>query len=791
MISCDLTANLSWKISFVSLENNQPVAHLSAYSPELRKEFVANYQGQIVIPKPSQNTISFVLSGESILTETVVLHSDSDTIIFVKPKVVNLQTLEVIDGNSSEIQALQLRSVEEMYVYSAKKSERIEMEKISANLSTNNSRQVYSKVAGLNIFESNGAGLNTEIGGRGLSPERSTNFNMRQNGYDISADALGYPDAYYVPPSEGVDRIEVVRGAGALQYGTQFGGMINYRMKSPKTGRPLEIESRQTIGSFGFFNTFNAIGGKYKKWEYYGFFSYKKGNGWRPNSDFSASNVYGYVKYSPTEKWSLTADFSYFTYLAHQPGGLTDAMFFEDPSQSIRKRNWFNVDWNLPSLTIDYSISPRLKLSSKTFGLIAQRNASGFLGNITRADPMGNRDLLKDQYGNIGNETKVLQRYEIKGRLNTLVAGVRFYHGNTHKQQGLTSDGYEADFAYLNPDTLEGSDFLFPSVNVAFFAENIFQVTDKWRLQPGFRFESISTKSEGYYRQRSFDLAGNVLSDTVINDQMANTRSFLLFALGTSYKPHSSIEVYGNFSQNYRAINFNDLRIINPNYVVDPNLQDETGFNVDGGVRGTVKKFLAYDVSVFYLRYNNRIGFVQRVDSINYRTYRYRTNISASTTVGLESVVEMNWFRLIPKLDKKMNLITFVNFALINGKYTDSEEAAYEGKFVELVPNFTTKVGASLDWKSFRLSFQYSYASQQFTDATNSEFDPSAVSGIIPAYGVMDFSARYRLRHFFLEMNLNNLANQYYFTRRASGYPGPGIIPAEPRALYLTLGYKW
>ena len=486
----------------------------------------------------------------------------------------------------------------------------------------------------------------------------------------------------------------------------------------------------------------------------------------------------------------FTFDFSYFTYLAHQPGGLTDAMFEDDPSQSIRERNWFNVDWNLPSFTVDYSFSKDLKLSSKFFGLVATRNASGFLGNITRADPLTNRDLLKDNYLNWGNETKLLKRYSIKGRTNTFILGSRVYNGNTHKQQGETDDGYGPNFNYLTPDSLQGSDFTFPSMNVALFAENIFQVTDKLRIQPGLRFENINTKSDGYYRETTRDLAGNVLSDTLIYDQMSKPRSFVLFALGAAYRPKAGMEIYGNISQNYKAINFNDLRINNPNFKVDPNLQDETGYNFDLGIRGKYKSFLVYDVSAFYLRYDNRIGFVDKVDSTLFKTYRYRTNISASSTIGLESVVEVDWFRLNSNIKESSSLKTFVNLALINGRYTSSEESAYEGKKVELVPSLTTKAGVTWAHERLKLSLQYSFTSEQYTDATNSEFDPNAVSGLIPAYQVMDFSAKYSFKLIFIEANCNNLLNQSYFTRRASGYPGPGIIPADPRSFFVTLGVK-
>ncbi|MFT6801755.1 MAG: Fe(3+) dicitrate transport protein [Salibacteraceae bacterium] len=780
-----------WNVVFVSSTNNTPISGLVAFSIELNKEFSSNKKGLISVPFKKFETISFLTQAEGFVSATSVLTPYQDDTVFVVEQVFNLSEVVVSDHRGEEeLQQLQMRSVEDMYIFSGKKSERIEVTQLPANLATNNSRQVYSKVPGLNIFESNGAGLNTEIGGRGLSPERSTNFNMRQNGYDISADALGYPDAYYVPPAEGLKRIEVVRGAGALQYGTQFGGMINYKMKTPESDKPLQIESRQTVGSFGFFNSFNAVGGKYKKLAYYAFFIYKKGDGWRPHSDFTAKNFYGYLKYSPTEKLNFTFDFSYFTYLAHQPGGLTDAMFKDDASQSIRERNWFNVDWNLPSLTVDYSFKNQLKLSSKFFALIATRNASGFLGNITRTDPLLDRDLLQDNYLNVGNETKILKQYSIKKRLNTLIVGARFYRGDTHKQQGLTDDGYGPNFTYNNPDSLAGSDFKFPSQNIALFAENIFQVTDKLRLQPGLRYENIKTESNGYYRQTTRDLAGNILFDTLIDDQLSKPRSFVLFAIGASYKPSELLEIYGNISQNYKAINFNDLRINNPNFRVDPNLQDETGYNFDIGIRGKLKSFLVYDVSAFYLSYDNRIGFVQKVDSLLFKTYRYRTNVSASSTIGLEGVIEVDWFRLNTDMDKKNSLKTFVNLAFIDGQYTDSQESAFEGNKVELVPNLTAKAGVTWVQHKLKLSLQYSFTGEQFSDASNSEFDPNAVSGIIPSYQVMDFSFKYCFKVLYVEANINNLANNTYFTRRASGYPGPGIIPAEPRSVFVTLGLK-
>ncbi len=134
----------------------------------------------------------------------------------------------------------------------------------------------------------------------GLDPNRTSNFNVRQNGYDISADALGYPESYYTPPAEAIGRIQIVRGAGSLQYGTQFGGLIDFQMKKPVRDKKIELTARQTLGSWGFYNAFTSVSGTANKLSYYTFFQYKRGDGWRPNSTFDNYTFFANINYKVT-----------------------------------------------------------------------------------------------------------------------------------------------------------------------------------------------------------------------------------------------------------------------------------------------------------------------------------------------------------------------------------------------------------------------------------------------------------------------------------------------------------
>lgn len=52
----------------------------------------------------------------------------------------------------------------------------------------------------------------------------------------------------------------------------------------------------------------------------------------------------------------------------------------------------------------------------------------------------------------------------------------------------------------------------------------------------------------------------------------------------------------------------------------------------------------------------------------------------------------------------------------------------------------------------------------------------------------MDLSAKYGFDWLNLEAGVNNLTDEAYFTRRATGYPGSGIIPSAGRSFYLSVG---
>jgi Fe(3+) dicitrate transport protein len=740
--------------------------------------------------------------GYNTVEMQVQLISDTNLVVTLSP-LQNQLTEVVIQDQKDEIFAMRrLRAVEGTAIYAGKKSEVVRLEKMMGNLAANNSRQIYAQVAGLNIYEGNDGGLQLAIGGRGLDPNRTANFNTRQNGYDISADVLGYPESYYTPPAEALDEIQIIRGAASLQYGTQFGGLINFKTHSIPESKNFELISNQTLGSFGFFNSYNYLGARQGKWTFNGYFNYKSGNGYRPNSKFNARNFFASAKYQFNSKTSLKLETTFFNYLAQQAGGLTDEEFESNPRQSNRTRNWFDVDWKLYNAYLQHKFTSRSELSISLFALDASRFALGYRGNpidpnqnpITAIDEqnalgeyISPRDLIKGNFTNYGTEVRFLTRYQIKNKNAVWLIGTKYYQAQNTAIQAAGSSAKDADFKFRNdsyPDYPNQSSFIFPNRNFSVFSEHIFYLSNKLSVTPGVRFEHIKTESMGTYSVVQYDIAGNPISNIVFEEAQSFPRNFALWGIGLSYKPSDLINGFANISQNYRSVTFSDIRTINPTFIIDPEISDERGFTSDIGIRGKWKNILSFEAGLYSIFYNDRIGII-----LDDRANRVRKNIGNAIIYGLESLVEVN---LLPSSEQS-SLRWFSNFALTDSRYTSSEENNVIGKKVEFIPLVNLKTGINAGYRNMTTNLQFTYLSTQFTDVQNSLSresgdSRSGIIGEIPSYSILDWSLAYKFKKFTINSGINNILNTSYFTRRATGYPGPGILPSDGRSFFFTLG---
>ncbi len=667
-------------------------------------------------------------------------------------------------------------------IYAGKKTEVIVVDSLDANKAINNSRQILGRIPGLNIVETESSGFTANgIATRGLNPVQSIEMNTRQNGYNISADVYGYNEAYYIPAMEGVRRIELVRGAASLQFGAQFGGMVNYVTEDAPVNKPFQFTTSQTIGSYGLFNSFNSIGGNYKKWAYYGFFQYRFMEGYRPNSDQTQFSGYGKIQYNASEQLNFGVEYSLLRNRIHMPGGLTDSLFDADPKTSTRARNWLKSPWNIitafanlnPAGNTSFSLKATYIFSSRS---LVWRNEDGgpeAPDTIDRAtNQYAPREVEFEGMNSIATEFRMLTNYNLGKIKSSIASGIRLSYAAFRRQGGGEgSTGSDFDLS-VTGDWEYNLDFT--TTNIAPFAENIFHFGKNFTVTPGVRLEYLKSTAAGYKMTDG--------DKQVPNEN--RTRTFPLFGLGLQYNTSANSNLYANITQAYRPMDYSMLEPFGVTAKIDPNLKDSYGYNSDLGYRGTIKNYLNFDVSIFYLAYNDRIAEVLRTDSVTGEEYAYRTNAANSVHKGVEAYVEFNILKF-ENPHSKSGLSIFNSLGYTDARYTSGE---FKGNRVEAASQIIERAGLIYSLMGFSSTFQYSYVSDAFGDATNAKVSSNPIAGYIPAYTVLDFSATYKFNNFSLNGGVNNLLDKSYFTRRTDEYPGPGIIPAVGRSFYL--GFK-
>jgi Fe(3+) dicitrate transport protein len=679
-----------------------------------------------------------------------------------------------------------LPDVEGATIYSGKKTNVIDITDGSANLPQNVARQIFSKIPGVHIWDMDGAGTQMNISTRGTDAHRSIEMNMRQNGYNTNSDMFGYPENHYTAPMQGVKQVQLIRGSAALQFGSQFGGMMNYVMKDGEGSKPVFFESEQTFGSNNFFNSYNAMGGTKGNVSYYTYYDNRHGNGWRDNSAYNYQAFYANVKYRFGSKGSLAVQFSRMDYTQQIGGGLTDAMFKADPRQSNRTRNFFMPKINVPAITFEYDFSPRTHLQIITNGLWGERSSVQFINTANVNDTINTntgsynpRQVDRDYYRAVTLESRLLHRYSIGSMNNVLSAGMRLSYTGTHRQQrGRGTTAADPDFSIVAP---YGIDLNFHTNNIALFAENQFKVTENFSVTPGFRYEIIDSELTGVINNASFPVA------------YAGDRNFPLFGLGAQYQVSRNTQLYANISQAYRPYLYANITPADQIGVIDPNLKDSRGYDVDAGYRGTAGEFLKFDVNVFYLFYGDKIGKLTQAGS----TYQLTTNIGNSVHKGFELFANLSLSRVFGDAGVETDLSLFSAVAYTHARYVsgalsnNTENISIVDNMVENVPEWNNRFGLELRHKGLRSTLQLTQVSKQFSDANNTEFVATGAVGVIPSYAIVDWSVDYSfMKSYHIGGGVNNVRDAAYFSRRINMYPGPGILPGDGRTFYVTIGAK-
>ena len=597
------------------------------------------------------------------------------------------------------------------------------------------------------------------IGYRGLEPHRAQYTQVLKDGIPIHADQFGYPEAYYVPPLETVDRIEFIRGGGSLMYGPQPGGALNYVTHRPRTDRVFGGATTHTFGADSTWSNFTYIDGTSDRLGYYAYYNHRETDGTRrANSDVDLDA--GQVKLAldaegPT-RWFATLE-SYRE--AHgEPGGLTltrgpnDVNYNVDRDASSRQFDRFELDRDAATLTLEQDLDAG-QFSARAWAVDytrhSRRQRGGGFGSVPVGANAATNDIETQQFDSFGIEGRYRRDWGIDGQ-HTLAVGSQFF----------TSDSPRTDARGASADARNGllriasqRDLDYTSV----FAENLFRV-GRLSLTPGVRIESYEQSVETQF-----------VNPASAPRRRSEANTVALFGLGASWDIGDRSRLYFNASESYRPVIFTESVPNSTTTVVAGDLNEGTSWQADLGYR-TQASGLVFDTSLFYMAFEDKVGGAGTVtDPIR--------NIGKIEYRGFEASTQYDLFQL-GNGDRTRQLNALLNLTVLDAEITRDAAAARLGNAPQFAPDYFVRLGLVYGHRDDRkLGLFGTFVDDSFADDANSS------NRLMPAYQVWDLTAEWRLgsSRWILLGGVYNLFDEKYYSRIRND----GIDPAPGRNAYF------
>lgn len=650
------------------------------------------------------------------------------------------------------VEPVRWKEVESQRILSGKKNKAVKVDLLPP-MATDNHRQTFSQNAGVNALEQS-----TEpwpaISIRGVGdPHEAQNLMLLQDGQHTAIDIYAYGGHYFSPPTPLMEEIEVINGGGALIYGPQPGGVINYVSPRLVKDNPFKAKVGAAYGSYNLFSTTDEMRGSVGNTSYWLGYFRKQGDGYqRDNADFFAHHLqaksHTYLENGNVLKFSFQAYDSDFG----QAGGMTrdcsvaNANCWDrdgDNRKPQREHDRLKISRAQLTAGLEQRLNERTSLETTLTAVTFRRYSStqngGGFGTLPTGTTMANRQV--DAHG-LHLDSRLRRDWGSDENPHTLTAGVLSYN-NYSPVTSWTGQSLES----IRGDVTERARVR--TTVLATFAENRFNF-GRWALIPGVRYENI-----------------NMAAESRTNDQLSE-RSYnvLLGGLGATYDITDTIQSYANFSQGFKPITYtNQLRQINPLVTVKGDIKASYSYHSEAGLRSDTKHW-AWDVSAYWIQYQNQIAFASNVLS-NGSSAHYR-GVEASVTH--KDVLK----------NQKHALDLYANANFLDARWRGGD---FEGRRPMYAPPTTVKYGTIYrhgdDWRASLLA---TYFSAQWAD------DNHTANRYIPTYQVFDLMAEKRFgAHWSVNGAVNNLLDKTYYSRiRAEG-----ILPTMGRNFYAGANYHF
>ena len=710
----------------------------------------------------------------------------------VRTMAVTEVIVEAESESDSIVQNPFLPAIQGTRINSGKKSSVIDLDEFP-RIVNNNYRQALARTPGLLLSEETTPLVS--IGYRGLDPSRVQYTQVLKDGIPIHADQFGYPEAYYTPPLDTVDRVEFLRGGAALVYGPQPGGSLNFVTHLPRNDRPFSFGTRNTFGSDNYFSTFTYMDGTSGRLGYYAYYNHRSGDGFREsnsNFDLSAGSVKLVLDARGSSRWILTLEG--YREQHGEPGGLTFATgpnavnYNTNRNGTSRFYDLFELERGAGSLAWENDISDttRLAVTGWASGMMrfSLRQRGGGFGTLPTG-PLANSTTIEDQkFYTQGLEGRLRHDYELWGGSHTIAGGVQLYHTHSPRidSRGFTENARSGEIRNDSDREI----FYAP-----LFVENRFH-WGQLSITPGVRFENIwQSVTENVNLDKT--AAGTPLSDK------SNYEFVPLFGLGLAYEVGRETEIYANVSQSYRPKVFTQAVPTGGTTVVPNDLQESSAWQYDVGIRGNPRPWISWDISAFLLDFDDQIGTVALPGG-----FSSLGNVGRAQHLGVEAAGELDILGLIDAhsnrpavtstakdADKPApatalsnrfgSLSVYGNVTLLDAEFVSGP---LEGRTPRFAPNYLLRTGVIYRMGDrLKVALLGTFVDDSFAD------DANTAERFVPAYMTWDLTVETAVYKETVKVTagINNLFDEDYYARIANS----GIDPAYGRNYYAGFAIQF
>lgn len=671
-----------------------------------------------------------------------------------------------------------LEGTQEGKIFTGKKASVLDLDAFP-QVQANNYRQALALTPGL-LYSEETTPL-VSIGSRGIGePHRMQFLQVLKDGIPIHADPFGYPEAYYTPPLDVVDRIEFVRGGSSLLYGSQPAGSLNYVTYMPDTTRPFNARSQHIFGSDGLYSTYNSIDGTIGRTGYLAYYNHRESDGFREaNSDYVLDGGAFKIVLDGTERTRWILNMDAYEEEHGEPGGLTfetgpgAVNYNENRDGSSREHDRFRLRRYIPSLTIEHDADDDTQYVFKTWGgyyqRFSKRQRGGGFGILPAGPTSETNDIENQEFYNFGADARASHRWYGLGGENTLTGGFLVCSAYSPRIEERGDEaGAEEGIVFRDSDRYLNSGSL--------FVENEF----KWgafSLVPAFRLEMISQSVD----TKNFDpVTGNFIN----SDEKEVFEAVPLVGLGAKYQLTPTTELYANVSQGYRTTIFTEALVVpTSGTYLNNDIEPNTSWTYETGYRGKVNEWFVYDTSFFLVDLDNKFGGTT-VAATGDTVLR---NVGRTINYGWDAAVEIDAVSLFdvlsngleasqkdPLTQKTGSFKLYANTELLRSEIYGGVADGFRAQYT---PEYLLRTGVIYNFRDrVKLAFLGTFVGDHWAD------DTETANRLIPSYMTWDLTGEVKVYKDYVTLmaGLQNVFDEDYYSRVRSD----GIDPAYGRNFY-------